>query len=365
MTKQSKKVGPLRVVVAGGGTAGHIEPALAVAEAVAARGAEVLALGTPKGLETSIVPDRGFELALIDPVPIPRKPQPGLAKVPFRLRRAVHQTKQILRDFDADVLIGFGGYVSAPAYLAARRLGIPFFVHEANARAGMANKLGVKLGGTGLNAVRDSGLPGEVVGIPLRAALVQRDAQVDRQRALAQWDLEEGRPTVLITGGSQGARSLNEAVAEGLDEVLEAGIQVLHSYGKKNEAPQARPGYVPVPYIEDMAAAYGVADIVVCRSGAMTVAENSAAGLPAIYVPLPHGNGEQALNAQDVVDAGGARLYADADFSGKLFAAEVTKIFSTPATLAAMQAATRAAGAGNAAETIALKLEEAGFQARA
>lgn len=364
MSTAARKTGPLKVVVAGGGTAGHIEPAMAVADALSNNGGEVLALGTARGLETTIVPDRGYELRLIDPVPIPRKPNFDLLKVPFRLQKAVRQAKQALQEFDADVLIGFGGYVSAPAYLAAKRLGIPFFVHEANARAGMANKLGVLLGGTGLNAVRDSGLPGQVVGIPIRASLLGTDSEVAKARAEAQWDLYPGRPVILVTGGSQGARSINKAVAEGIDEVLAAGFQVLHSYGKKNEAPAAKPGYVPVPYIEDMGAAYAIADLIVCRSGAMTVAENSAAGIPAVYVPLPHGNGEQALNAQEVVDAGGARLIADADFSAQVFVDAVTKILGAPDTLAAMQAATRASQAGNAAEVIAALLDDAGFNAR-
>lgn len=343
------------IVVAGGGTAGHIEPALAVAEALLARGAEVLALGTPKGLETTLVPARGLELELIDPVPIPRKPSLELLKVPARLIAAIRQTKAVLKRHDVDAVIGFGGYVSAPAYIAARLMGLPFFVHEANARAGMANKLGVALGGTGLNAVADSGLKGEVVGIPLRASL-KADPAAAGQRARTLWGLDPQRKVVLVTGGSQGAASLNKAVAEGIDDVVAAGFQVLHSVGKKNELPAGKPGYAPVAYIDDMAAAYAIADLIVCRAGAMTVAENTQAGIPAVYVPLPHGNGEQGKNAAAIVAAGGARLIDDAAFDGAAFVRNVTEILSDDALARQMAEVATQTGLGDASAIIAEKL---------
>lgn len=335
------------VVVAGGGTAGHIEPAMAVAEALRARGCDVYALGTERGLETSIVPERGFELKLIDPVPVPRKVNLDLLRLPLRVLKAVQQARKAMKR--ADVLVGFGGYVSAPAYIAARSLRMPMLVHEANARAGMANKLGVRLGGLGLNASPQSGMEGEVVGIPIRSM----DDHGAKDRAQDIWGLDPQRPIVLVTGGSQGAASINRAVIDGLDRVLDAGIQVLHSYGKKNESPQERTGYVPVPYIEDMAAAYAVASLVVCRAGAMTVAENTAAGIPAVYVPLPHGNGEQGLNALQVVEAGGAQLVDDAEFDGTVFADYVTGILSDPTLREDMAAKTAASKGANAAERIA------------
>ncbi|AZA08928.1 undecaprenyldiphospho-muramoylpentapeptide beta-N-acetylglucosaminyltransferase [Corynebacterium pseudopelargi] len=336
-----------KIVVAGGGTAGHIEPAMAVAEALRERGFEVIALGTERGLETTIVPERGFELALIQPVPVPRKLNMDLLRLPRRVWKAMRQSREVLKQ--ADVLIGFGGYVAAPAYIAARSLRMPMLVHEANARAGMANKLGVWLGGMGLNAAPDSGMKGEVVGIPIRN-MEDPDA---KDRALKLWGLDPQRPVVLVTGGSQGAASINSAVAEGLDRVLEQGVQVLHSYGKKNTAPQAREGYVPVPYIEDMAAAYAIASLVVCRAGAMTVAENTAAGVPAVYVPLPHGNGEQGLNALQVVQAGGAQLVEDQEFDGTAFADYVTGILGDDSLRASMAKQTKESVGANAAEHIA------------
>lgn len=345
---------PLSVVVAGGGTAGHVEPALAVAEALRDKyGASVTALGTVRGLETTLVPDRGFELRLIEPVPVPRKPNLDLLKLPFRVIRSVWQTRQALKDTGAQAVVGFGGYVSAPAYMAARSLGLPFFVHEANARAGMANKLGVKLGGRGLNAVADSGMAGDVVGIPIRRGLGgDRDATA-ADRARAQWNLEKGRTTILVTGGSQGAASLNDALAGALDRLLDDGYQVIHAVGKRNTLPQARPGYIPLPFIDDMQAAYTVADLIVCRSGAMTVAEVTASGIPAIYVPLPHGNGEQALNARGVIEAGAARLVDDADLTPDRFVSEVHDILQNTATYDQMVQAARASKVGNAAEVMA------------
>lgn len=346
--------GTLSVVVAGGGTAGHIEPALAVAEALVERhGAAVTALGTPRGLERDLVPARGFDLRFIDPVPVPRRPSVDLLKLPFRVVAAVRQARGILREVKADALIGFGGYVSAPAYLAARSLGIPFFVHEANARAGMANKLGARLGGTAFNAVSGSGMPGRVVGIPVRSALRGGDTHAAAERGREQWGLAPDRKTLLVTGGSQGAVNLNEAVAEAVGTLTGEGFQVLHAYGKRNTAPAPHEHYVALPYIEDMAAAYAVADLIVCRSGAMTVAEVTASGLPAVYVPLPHGNGEQALNATGVVAAGAARLVDDAELNPERLVAEVSEILGDDELLAAMRAAARGHSAGDAAAHLA------------
>ncbi|MGD7003228.1 undecaprenyldiphospho-muramoylpentapeptide beta-N-acetylglucosaminyltransferase [Corynebacterium halotolerans] len=345
------------IVVAGGGTAGHIEPALAVADALRDRhGAKVTALGTRRGLELELVPERGYDLRLIDPVPVPRKPNLDLVKLPANLLRAVRQTRTILQDVGADALIGFGGYVSAPAYVAARSLKLPFYVHEANAKAGIANKLGVRLGGIGFNAVSGSGLPGAVVGIPIRSGISGDREGEAAQRGREAWGLSPDRSTILVTGGSQGARSLNEATAGAVAELSKAGFQILHAYGSKNDAPAVAgeiDGYVAVPFISDMAAAYGVADLVVCRAGAMTVAEITAAGIPAIYVPLPHGNGEQALNATAVVEAGAARLVADGDFDADAMVREVRAVLDDAGTFNEMAAAATNSEAGQVADLLA------------
>ncbi|HIW96544.1 MAG TPA: undecaprenyldiphospho-muramoylpentapeptide beta-N-acetylglucosaminyltransferase [Candidatus Corynebacterium gallistercoris] len=354
------------VVVAGGGTAGHIEPAIAVAEAVRAAdpSARVTALGTERGLESALVPARGFDLRMIPPVPVPRKPNKDLATLPLRLSKALSATRKVLKDVEADVLIGFGGYVSAPAYLAAKSLGIPFFVHEANARAGVANKLGVRLGGQGLAAVEGSGIAADVVGIPVKQAVLGVDRAVKRAEAREFFGLDADAPVLLVTGGSQGAASLNDAATSAAAALERAGIGVLHAYGKKNHviAPQADPAYVAVPYIDRMDLAYAAADLIMCRSGAMTVAEVSALGLPAIYVPLPHGNGEQALNALPIVEAGGGVLVPDAELDGERVAREVLAIVGDDDKLAHASAAARQAGHRDSAEVIAQRVLAAAGQ---
>lgn len=346
-----------RIVVAGGGTAGHIEPALAVAEVLRdTYGAEVTALGTEKGLETTIVPARGFPLELIEPVPIPRKKPLKLLGVPPKLVRSVSQTRAVLKKTQADAVFGTGGYVSASAYLAAKSMRIPFYVLETNALAGMANKLGVKLGGTGFNAVPGSGMPGEVLGVPVRPGVGVDSDGVKAERGYKMWNLDPQRPTVLVTGGSQGARSINTALAGAVGRIVAAGYQVLHAYGRKNDAPAPHEHYTALPYIEDMEAAYAVADVVICRSGAMTVAENSAAGVPAIYIPLPHGNGEQGLNSAHLVEAGAALRIDDAALTPDALVDAVTGILKPGGSAVSMRTALASSGAGNAAEEIARRI---------
>ncbi|WP_440712611.1 undecaprenyldiphospho-muramoylpentapeptide beta-N-acetylglucosaminyltransferase [Gordonia sp. FQ] len=355
----------LSVVVAGGGTAGHIEPALAVADAVRRLDplARVTALGTPKGLETTLVPARGYDLRLIPPAPLPRKPGMDLLKTPYRLDRSVRAARRVLAEVDADVVVGFGGYVALPAYLAARgraarRRRIPVLIHEANASAGIANKVGQRLADQVMAAVPGSGLAGaEVVGIPVRRAIADLDRAALRDEARAFFGLDPQAPVLLVFGGSQGAQQLNEAVAGAAGALGAAGIGVLHAHGKKNtvspESPAGAPPYVAVPYVDRMDLAYAAADLVICRSGAMTVAEVTAAGLPAIYVPLPHGNGEQRLNALPVVDAGAALLVDNAEMTSDYVAREVPALLGDPARLAAMTAAGVGSGHRHAADKVA------------
>ncbi|MDO5031390.1 undecaprenyldiphospho-muramoylpentapeptide beta-N-acetylglucosaminyltransferase [Corynebacterium sp.] len=350
---------PLSVVIAGGGTAGHIEPALAVGEALRQRhGARVTALGTQRGLERDIIPARGVDLRMITPVPVPRKVNAALFKLPFTVAKSVRETRQVLKDVGADAVFGTGGYVAAPAYLAAKSLGLPFFVLETNALAGMANKLGVRLGGVGLNAQANSGMPGEVVGIPVRPGLGQDPDGSIAAAARQRWSLDDSRPTVVITGGSQGAVSINTAVAGAIADLTQ-DFQVLHAYGKKNAAPEHHEHYTALPYIDDMAGALAVADVMVCRSGAMTVAEVSAAGLPAIYIPLPIGNGEQALNSREQVAAGAAIQVPDAELTPARLSQEVRAILDHPDTWRAMQAAAQASPAGDVAEKLADRIAAA------
>lgn len=357
---------PLSVVLAGGGTAGHVEPAMAVADALSALDSQVriTALGTARGLETRLVPERGYHLELITPVPLPRKPSGDLARLPSRVWRAVRETRAVLRAVDADVVIGFGGYVALPAYLAARGVSsrkprVPVVIHEANASAGLANRVGARTAVRVLSAVADCGLPrAEVVGVPVREAITSLDRAALRDEARRHFGFTDDARVLLVFGGSQGAVSLNRAVSGAAAELAAAGVAVLHAHGPKNtldlrEPQPGDPPYVAVPYLDRMDLAYSAADLVICRSGAMTVAEVSAVGLPAIYVPLPIGNGEQRLNALPVVNAGGGMIVADADLTPELVAREVAGLVGDPPRLAAMTTAAARVGHPDAARQVA------------
>jgi len=356
----------LSVVLAGGGTAGHVEPAMAVADALSALDPQVriTALGTRRGLETRLVPERGYRLELITPVPLPRKPTGDLARLPPRVWRAVRETRAVLDAVDADVVVGFGGYVALPAYLAARgipgrRRRIPVVIHEANARAGLANRVGACTADRVLSAVPDSGLRrAEVVGVPVRAAITALDRAALRAEARAHFGFADDARVLLVFGGSQGAVSLNRAVSGAAADLAAAGVAVLHAHGPKNTLELRTPAhgdppYVAVPYLDRMDLAYAAADMVICRSGAMTVAEVSAVGLPAIYVPLPIGNGEQRLNALPVVNAGGGMVVADAALTPGLVAQQVAGLLTDPVRLAAMTAAAARVGHRDAARQVA------------
>ena len=356
------------VVVAGGGTAGHIEPALALADAVRRLrpDARVVALGTERGLENKLVPARGYQLELVPPVPMPRKASTELLRLPWKVRDSVHRTREVLQRVGADVVVGFGGYVSLPAYLAARGR-TPIVVHEANARAGLANKVGARFAEHVFAAVPDSGLPGaRAIGIPLRESITTLDRVALRAQARQHFGLHPSAPTILVFGGSQGARTLNTAFSGAADALGRAGVGVLHAHGPKNTvAVQQVPGappYVAVPYLERMDLAYAAADLVVCRSGAMTVAEVSAVGLPAVFVPLPHGNGEQALNAQPVVSAGGARLVADEDMTVPKVIDEVLPLACDAQRLREMSTATLGTGHREADSVLARTVLEVAGQ---
>ncbi|WP_217901423.1 MULTISPECIES: undecaprenyldiphospho-muramoylpentapeptide beta-N-acetylglucosaminyltransferase [unclassified Rhodococcus (in: high G+C Gram-positive bacteria)] len=362
---------PISVVVAGGGTAGHIEPALAVADALRVLDptVTVTALGSSRGLETTLVPARGYALELIPPVPLPRKPTVDLLKLPLRVVRSVRRTREIFAAVEADVLVGFGGYVALPAYLAARgrlfgRGGrIPVVIHEANARAGIANKVGARSAERVLAAVAGSGIAArgaadaDVIGIPVRPTITGLDRAAVRAEARAHFGLPDSGPVLLVFGGSQGARSLNDAVSGASAALAAAGISVLHAHGPKNslDVEQRDPDapYVAVPYIDRMDLAYAAADLAICRSGAMTVAEVSATGLPAVYVPLPHGNGEQELNARPVVDAGGGILVSDATLTEQYVSETVVSLLADTERIATMSRAAAGAGHKGAAAAVA------------
>jgi UDP-N-acetylglucosamine--N-acetylmuramyl-(pentapeptide) pyrophosphoryl-undecaprenol N-acetylglucosamine transferase len=346
------------VVLAGGGTAGHISPALALADALRRRFPDVgiTMLGTERGLETKLVPERGYDLALVPAVPVPRRPNLDLVRVPGRLRSAVHAVEAVLDRTGADALVGFGGYVSAPAYLAARRRHVPYVVHEANVRAGLANRLGARFTPYVAVAVPGSLGRGQYVGLPLRPAVAQLDREAGRAKARAAFGLDPDRPTLLVSGGSQGSRRLNEATAGAARALADGGCQVLHATGPANTVTvQPRPDdppYVVVPYLERMELGYAAADLMLARAGANTCAELAAVGLPAVYVPLPIGNGEQRLNARPVVDAGGGLLVDDAECTPDYVATTLVPLLRDRPRLASMSRAAAAFGRRDADERL-------------
>ncbi len=338
------------VVIAGGGTGGHIEPALALADALrrADPDTAITCLGTERGLETRLVPMRGYDLALIPPVPLPRKPTPALLSVPSRMLGAVRATAAILERTRADVVVGFGGYVATPGYLAARRRKVPIVVHEANAMPGLANRIGARLTQHVYTGQPGSKLPhAQYIGIPIRREISGLDRLVLAEKARAHFGLQPDLPVLLVTGGSQGAASLNRAVLGAAGALRAAGIQVLHVVGPKAgevDVPAGPVPYVVLPYLDRMDLGYAAADFALCRAGAMTCAELTAVGLPAAYVPLPHGNGEQRLNAEPIEQAGGGLIIADADLSPEWISSTLLPILVDDELVSAMAQAAAASG---------------------
>lgn len=306
-------------LLAGGGTAGHVNPLLAVADRLRELqpDAAVLVLGTREGLEARLVPQRGYELLTIPKLPFPRRPDAAAWRFPAQWRRVVADVRRMLTQHSIDAVVGFGGYASAPAYRAARRERIPLAIHEANARPGLANRLGSRY--TDFVGVAFDGTKirhAKFVGMPLRREIETLDRGRARPRALSEFGLDPGRPTLLATGGSLGARSINATLLASASDLIDAGYQVLHVQGGRGEF--ADPGiehYHLIDYCDRMDLALAVADLAVSRAGAATVSELSALGIPAVYVPYPVGNGEQRFNAAGVVAAGGALMVEDARFT--------------------------------------------------
>jgi UDP-N-acetylglucosamine--N-acetylmuramyl-(pentapeptide) pyrophosphoryl-undecaprenol N-acetylglucosamine transferase len=339
----------MKVLLAGGGTAGHTSPLLATADALRRLdpSVEVTALGTPRGLEGRVIPEAGYPLEMIPPVPLPRRPGADLVRVPGRLHGAVKAALEVVDRVRPDVVVGFGGYVSVPAYLAARRRHVPIVVHEGNALPGIANKLGARF--TTHVATSFPGTPlrhASYVGLPIRRMISTLDRPALREEARRTFGLDADRPTLLVFGGSQGARRINQSVYGAERAFADAGVQVLHVVGASNVEPhhgETESGrevpYVVLPYVDRMDLAYAAADLVVCRSGANTVTEVAAVGLPAVFVPLPIGNGEQDLNARPVVDAGGGLLVQDGAFTPEWVAGTVPALAADRDRLAAMSAA--------------------------
>lgn len=350
-------MGPLRsVVLAGGGTGGHIYPLLAFADCLRRHdpSVRITCLGTPKGLENELIPPHGYELRQIPAHQLPRSVNMNLVRTPDRMWKAARAAGKVLDEVRADVVIGFGGYVSVPAYLAAWRREMPIVVHEVNVPPGVANRLGMKftknvaVGFPHQPAQAESLRQARVVGVPLRRSIAGLDRVALREQARTHFGLHAQLPAIFVSGGSQGARSINLAVSGAAKELAQAGVQVLHVIGARNEpvpVPDDLPvPYVTLPYLSEMELGYAAADLMICRGGAMTCAEVAAIGLPAVYVPYPHSNQEQKRNALPVVEAGGGLLVDDAELTPAWIERAVLPLVRDPQRLAAMGAAAAAYG---------------------
>lgn len=343
-----------RYLFAGGGTAGHVNPLLATADRLRDRepDSEVLALGTAEGLESRLVPRAGYRLLTVPRLPFPRRPDAAALRFPRALRASVDTVRGVLRDQSIDVVVGFGGYAAAPAYLAARADRLPLAIHEQNAKPGIANRLGARLTRfVGVTSASTRLAHARTVGLPLRAELAGVDLPAARAEGLRAFGFASERPVLLVTGGSTGARRINDSVAASAASIVGAGWQVLHLTGSRS--PVEDPGladYRILEYCDRMDLALAVATLAISRAGAGTVAELAALGVPAILVPYAVGNGEQAHNARDLVEGGGAVLVTDAAFSPEWMQTEGLALLDDRARVAELAARAGSIGVRDGAD---------------
>jgi UDP-N-acetylglucosamine--N-acetylmuramyl-(pentapeptide) pyrophosphoryl-undecaprenol N-acetylglucosamine transferase len=358
------------VLLAGGGTGGHVFPSLAVADAlrVASPHLAVAFVGTARGLEARLVPEAGWPLHLVDTPPLARRVSPALLRLPIALARATRSVASHIRAADVRAAVVFGGYVSVPLALAARLARIPLVVHEQNAVPGVANRLAARWATAVAATFPDSAwrFPDAarvtVTGNPVRPGL----RAGDRAAALATFGLDPDRRTLLVFGGSQGAQRINDAVVASASRWREpARLQILHAAGARTgdaaraawDEALARTPDLRVrcePFLDRMDLAYAAADAVVARAGASTIAELTVLGLPGVLVPYPHATADhQTANARAVADAGGAVLVADSDFDADALVAAAEPLLTDPVRRERVAAAARALGRPDAAARVA------------
>lgn len=343
-------------LLAGGGTAGHVNPLLALADQIMAQPGKhkVFALGTVEGLESRLVPARGYQLLTVSRLPMPRKINGYALKFPVAFRAAVEVVKKYIQEHQIDVVVGFGGYASAPAYRAAIALGIPYVIHEANALPGYANRVGAKrAAAVGITFANTKLANGVLTGMPLRKEIVELLGNDLKKEATKFFNLDPKLTTLLVTGGSLGAKRINDTVEASRAVLDAAGIQVIHIVGDKAGLEPIHSGsYVRLKYCDRMDLAIAAADFAVARAGAATVAEFTAVGLPAVFVPYPVGNGEQRLNAEQVVASGGAFIVDDANFTAEYVRSELIPMVSNSSLRKDMKTKALATGFGDGAKRL-------------
>jgi UDP-N-acetylglucosamine--N-acetylmuramyl-(pentapeptide) pyrophosphoryl-undecaprenol N-acetylglucosamine transferase len=375
-----------RVLIAGGGTGGHVFPSLATAAAVRAVRADLQVefVGTARGLEARLVPEHGWPLHIIEALPLARGLSSQTLRIPLMLARASGAITRLIRDRGVVAALCFGGYVAAPLVLAARRTRVPLVIHEQNAVPGLANRLAsrwaaaVALSMDTPQARAGLAVTGGrlvVTGNPVRPGLGGLDRGRLREEALLAFDLDPGRRTLLVFGGSQGAQRINQAVvaSAGLWAAPER-LQILHATGQSAhdavarewETALERDGRLRVRYvgfIDRMDLAYAAADLVLCRAGASSIAELTVMGLPSVLVPYPYAAADhQTANACVLQDAGAAVVIPDGQLNADELVRTVDGLLADPGTLVRMAAAARGAGRPNAADALARVLLSCALQ---
>jgi UDP-N-acetylglucosamine--N-acetylmuramyl-(pentapeptide) pyrophosphoryl-undecaprenol N-acetylglucosamine transferase len=365
-----------RIVLTGGGTGGHIYPALAVAEQLRDSDdvEEILYIGAKGHQEEKLATERGLKFIGLEVSGMPRKLSPKLVSWPVQLGLAVLECKKYLRNFRPTVLLGTGGYASAPPLMAAKLMGIPYAIHEPDAHPGLVNRVlasNARLVSCGMEGAVDrlKSKRGKVVvnGNPVGKNFVNL---LPRDSACAVLGLNPEMRTLLITGGSQGARAINEAVIDALPALLEAEppLQVIHQVGEKNiveckerlsPTVQNSKRYFLRDYFDDLSIAYAVTDIALCRSGAMTIAELSVTGCPAIFIPYPFAAADHQMhNARFMASKGAAVVIPQDELSGARLQQEVLALLQNEETLRGMRKSMLACGKPQAAADLALQLKE-------
>ena len=348
----------MRAILAGGGTGGHVIPALAIANELKKNyAAEVLFIGTARGIENRLVPAAGYPLQLVRVGALKNVSLVTRAKTAFDLPRAVWDAGHMLNEFAPDVVIGVGGYASGPAMLAALVKHIPTLAFEPNVVPGFANRVVARfVSGAAVHFEETTEYfrHAKVTGVPVRQAFFEIPVLIDKKRG--------GTPTLLVFGGSQGAHAINEAMVRCLPELRRQapGIHIIHQTGERDYN-DALVAYKSVgesadvfKFIEDMPAAFARADLVVCRSGASTVAEISAAGKPAIFVPFPRAaDDHQRVNAEALARSGAAVVVEESKLEGVWLAETIAALLGDSSRLARMSAAAREMSHPNAARDIA------------
>ena len=353
----------MRVILAGGGTGGHVIPALAIAQELRSQyGAQVLFVGTRHGIETRLVPASGFDLHLIKVGALNRVDFATRLKTVLDLPRALMASAKLIRDFRPDVMIGVGGYASGPAMLVAGMMSVPTIAFEPNVIPGVANRLVapmVSAAAVHFEATCHYFRNCHVTGVPVRHEFFNVPARP-----------KDGPPTLLVFGGSQGAHAINQAVLQALPALLEAApdIHIIHQTGERDYA-EAQAVYLQAtvsaevsPFIDEMPGAFARVDLLLCRSGASTVAEITAAAKPAIFIPLPTAaDDHQTRNAAALADANAARLLPQSELNTDRLVKEIGSLLRDRPSLAKMsEAARRFAHPDAAAKIAALAARVAG-----